>query len=77
MSKQLSTFDMHQIGTHILAGSYDKKVLWFDLEGKDTPLKTFSIHSKAIWSTKFSSKFKIFGTCSDDGKLVIQHAHID
>jgi len=61
----------------VLVGSYDRKLLWFDLDGSDKPYKTMKIHSLAIRDTSFSPKFALFGSCSDDGKIILQHCKID
>lgn len=68
---------VHSSGDHILAGSYDKKLLWFDLDSGENAYKRIEIHEKAVRRVKFSRKFKIFASCSDEGKIILQHVEID
>jgi len=37
--KWISSIDMHATGDHLIVGSYDKKVVWFDLELSSQPFK--------------------------------------
>ena len=36
----ISTMDIHPSGDHLIVGSYDRKLVWFDLEMSDKPYKT-------------------------------------
>lgn len=46
--KRLSDVQIHSSGDHLLAGSYDKKLLWFDLDSNEYPFKRIEIHEKAV-----------------------------
>lgn len=35
------------------------------------------IHEKAIRKVAFCKKYKLFASCSDEGKVIIQHVLID
>lgn len=35
------------------------------------------IHDKAVRKVTFSKKFKLFASCSDEGKIIVQHVEID
>lgn len=69
--KRLSDMALHLSGDHLLAGSYDKKLLWFDLDSGETAFKRIEIHEKAVRKVRFSKKFKLFSSCSDDGKIIV------
>lgn len=75
--KRLSDLSLHKSGDHVLAGSYDKNLMWFDLDGKEFAFKKMNVHSLAIRKTVFSPKFNLFASCSDDGNIVVQHAKVD
>lgn len=48
--KWISSIDIHHTGDHIIVGSYDKKVVWFDLELSSQPFKTLrSVTSSRGW----------------------------
>lgn len=37
--KWISSMDIHPLGDHLIVGSYDRKLCWFDLELSDKPYK--------------------------------------
>ena len=51
--KWLSSIDIHPSGDHVILGSYDRRVVWFDMDLSSTPYKTLKFHEKAIRSVKF------------------------
>jgi ribosome biogenesis protein ERB1 len=51
--KWLSCIDVHPSGDHILLGSYDRRVTWFDLDLSSKPFKTLKFHEKAVRSVQF------------------------
>lgn len=62
---------VHSSGDHVLAGTYDKKLLWFDLDSNDFPFKKIEIHTKAVRKVDFSNKLKLFASCGDEGKIIV------
>jgi ribosome biogenesis protein ERB1 len=46
--KWISSMDIHPSGDHLIVGSYDRRVVWFDLDLSSTPYKTLKYHEKAI-----------------------------
>ena len=38
--KWISSIDVHRSGDHVIIGSYDRRVVWFDLDLASTPYKT-------------------------------------
>lgn len=51
--KWLSSIDIHPSGDHVILGSYDRRVVWFDMDLSSTPYKTLKFHEKAIRSVQF------------------------
>eukprot|EP01039_Chlorochromonas_danica_P007694 gene7694-8501_t len=74
--KWLSSVDVHSSGDHILAGSYDRRVVWFDLDLSSTPYKTLKFHEKAVRSVTFHRKYPLFASCSDDGSVHVFHGMV-
>ncbi|KAI5960356.1 ERB1 [Candida pseudojiufengensis] len=73
----LSTIDIHPRGDHLLASSYDKRVLWHDLDLSSTPYKTLRYHDKAVRSIKFhKGSLPLFASSSDDGNIHIFHGTV-
>ncbi|RWA08331.1 hypothetical protein EKO27_g6784 [Xylaria grammica] len=73
----ISSFDIHPGGDHLIAGSYDRRLLWHDLEMSARPYKTLRFHEQAIRSVKFHpGSYPLFADCSDDGSLQIFHSKV-
>lgn len=76
-ARLLSTIDIHPRGDHLLASSYDKRVLWHDLDLGATPYKTMRYHEKAVRSVSFhKGSLPLFATASDDGSIHVFHATV-
>ncbi|CAN3372819.1 hypothetical protein DIURU_000981 [Diutina rugosa] len=76
-ARLLSGIDIHPRGDHLVASSYDKRVLWHDLDLGATPYKTLRYHDKAVRGAKFHrGKLPLFATAADDGSLHVFHATV-
>lgn len=75
-AKWLSCMDVHpRGGDHIIAGSFDKRLLWHDLDLSNTPYKTLRYHKKAIRAVAFhKGSMPLFCSASDDGTIDVFHA---
>ncbi|WFD41502.1 Ribosome biogenesis protein erb1 [Malassezia psittaci] len=72
----ISSMDVHPSGDHLIVGSYDRRVLWFDLDWSERPYKTLRYHSKAVRAVSFSPRFPLFATAADDGSVHVYHATV-
>lgn len=71
-SKWISSISIHPKGDNFVLGTYDKKVLWFDMDmSGETPYKMMKYHDKAIRDINFSPKYPLFASASDDGSVNI------
>ena len=76
-ARWISSFDVHPRGDNLIVGSYDKRLLWHDLELSVRPYKTLRYHQKAIRAVKFhQGRFPLFADASDDGSLQIFHGKV-
>ena len=76
-ARWISSFDIHPQGDNLIVGSYDKRLLWHDLELSMRPYKTLRYHQKAIRAVKFhQGPFPLFADASDDGSLQIFHGKV-
>ena len=83
-ARWISSFDIHPTssaaagGDNLIVGSYDRRLLWHDLELSQRPYKTLRYHRKAIRSVKFhpSGRYQLFADASDDGSLQIFHGSV-
>ncbi|PLW06159.1 hypothetical protein PCANC_26166 [Puccinia coronata f. sp. avenae] len=74
--KWISSLDVHPLGDNVIIGSYDKRLVWHDMDLSERPYKTLRYHEKAIRSVSFSPKFPLFSSTSDDGNIQIFHAKV-
>ncbi|KAG2022195.1 hypothetical protein GB937_004290 [Aspergillus fischeri] len=83
-ARWISSFDIHATsstasgGDNLIVGSYDRRLLWHDLELSQRPYKTLRYHRKAIRAVKFhpGGRYPLFADASDDGSLQIFHGSV-
>lgn len=76
-ARWLANIDIHPRGDNLLASSFDKRVLWHDLDLSATPYKTLRYHDKAVRSIKFhKGSLPLFASASDDGSIHVFHGTV-
>ncbi len=76
-ARWISSFDIHPGGDNLIVGSYDRRLLWHDLDLSARPYKTMRFHSKAIRAVKYhKGGLPLFADASDDGSLQIFHGKV-
>jgi len=76
-ARYVSSFDIHPLGDNIIVGSYDRRLLWHDLDLSTKPYKTMRFHDKAIRQVRFhKGGYPLFADASDDGTVQIFHAEV-
>ena len=76
-AKWISSFDIHRGGDNLIVGSYDKRLLWHDLDLSVRPYKTLRYHQKAIRAVRFhQGGLPLFADASDDGSLQVFHGKV-
>jgi len=76
-ARWISSLDMHPGGDNLIVGSYDRRLLWHDLDLSDKPYKTLRYHQKAIRAVRFhQGGFPLFADASDDGTVQIFHGKV-
>lgn len=56
--KWISCIDVHPSGDHLIVGSYDRRVAWFDLDLSSTPYKTLKYHTKVTCTPRGRSRYR-------------------
>jgi ribosome biogenesis protein ERB1 len=74
--KWLSCMTVHPQGDHIVVASYDRRVVWFDLDLSSTPHKTLKFHEKAVRSVQFHPRYPLLASASDDGTVHVFHSTV-
>ncbi|KAJ8936837.1 hypothetical protein NQ314_012153 [Rhamnusium bicolor] len=72
-SKWISTMAIHPGGDNLLVGTYDRKMLWFDLDLSTKPYQTLRLHGTAVRGVTFHKRYPLFASGSDDKSLIISH----
>ena len=75
-ARWISSFDVHPGGDNLIVGSYDRRLLWHDLDMSSRPFKTMRFHSEAIRAVKYHRSLPLFADASDDGTVQIFHGRV-
>lgn len=75
-ARWISSISLHPLGSNLLVSSYDRRLLWHDLDLGATPYKTLRYHQKAIRAVKFHPSLPLFADASDDGSLQVFHGKV-
>ncbi|CAM1507385.1 Fc.00g070260.m01.CDS01 [Cosmosporella sp. VM-42] len=75
-ARWISSFDVHPGGDNIIVGSYDRRLLWHDLDLSSRPYKTMRFHAEAIRAVKYHKGLPLFADASDDGTLQVFHGKV-
>jgi ribosome biogenesis protein ERB1 len=76
-AKWISSFDVHPGGDNLIVGTYDRRLLWHDLDLSTKPYKTLRYHQQAIRAVAFHhGGLPLFADASDDGSLQIFHGRV-
>uniref|UniRef100_A0A672Z7J9 Ribosome biogenesis protein BOP1 n=2 Tax=Sphaeramia orbicularis TaxID=375764 RepID=A0A672Z7J9_9TELE len=75
-SKWISSMDVHSSGDHVICGSYDCRLGWFDLDLSTKPYKMLRHHKKAVRGVAYHRSYPLFASASDDGSVIICHGTV-
>ncbi|KAF3159253.1 Ribosome bioproteinsis protein erb1 [Orbilia oligospora] len=76
-ARWISSIDIHPQGDNLIVGSYDKRLLWHDLDLSTKPYRTLRYHDKGIRAVSFHrGGFPLFCSSSDDGTVQVFHGRI-
>ncbi|PFH57833.1 hypothetical protein XA68_14526 [Ophiocordyceps unilateralis] len=75
-ARWISSFDVHGGGDNLIVGSYDRRLLWHDLDLSSRPYKTMRFHTEAIRAVKYHRSLPLFADASDDGTLQVFHGKV-
>jgi ribosome biogenesis protein ERB1 len=74
--RHISSLDVHGSGDHVLVGSLDRRLVWFDLDLSSAPYKTLKYHERALRSVGFHPRYPLMASASDDGTVHVFHAMV-
>ncbi|GAA5856845.1 hypothetical protein JCM8547_008870 [Rhodosporidiobolus lusitaniae] len=71
--KWISSLDIHPLGDNVLVGSYDRRLVWHDLDLSTAPYKTLKYHTRALRAVAFHPTLPLFASSSDSGDVHVFH----
>lgn len=75
-SKWISNMAIHPKGDNLLVSTYDKKMLWFDLDLSTKPYQTIRLHKNAVRSVAYHLRYPLFASASDDQSIIVSHGMV-
>ncbi|XP_039757078.1 ribosome biogenesis protein BOP1 homolog [Pararge aegeria] len=72
----ISGLAVHPAGDNLLVSSYDRKLVWFDLELSARPYQTLRLHGGAVRALAFHRRYPLFASAGDDPYLVVSHGMV-
>ncbi|XP_022112807.2 ribosome biogenesis protein BOP1 homolog [Pieris rapae] len=72
----VSSVAVHPGGDNVLVGSYDRKLVWFDLELSGEPYQTLRLHGGAVRAVAFHPRYPLFASAGDDERIVVSHGMV-
>ncbi|CAG11653.1 unnamed protein product, partial [Tetraodon nigroviridis] len=75
-SKWISSMAIHPGGDHVICGSYDCRLSWFDLDLSTKPYRMLRHHKKAVRGVAYHRLYPLFASGSDDGSVIVCHGTV-
>lgn len=75
-SQWISTMAIHPGGDNILVATYDRKMLWFDLDLSTKPYQTLRLHGTGVRGVAFHKCYPLFASGADDRGLIVSHGMV-
>ncbi len=75
-SQWISSIAIHPKGDNFIVGTYDKRVIWFDMDMGSKPYKVLKYGDKAVRKVDFHPKYPLFASASDDGSVYVFHGMV-
>ncbi|XP_049962677.1 ribosome biogenesis protein BOP1 homolog [Schistocerca serialis cubense] len=75
-SRWISSMAIHPGGDNVLVGTYDRKMLWFDLDLSTKPYQTLRLHGTAVRGVAYHRRYPLFASGSDDCSIIISHGMV-
>lgn len=72
----ISSLAIHTSGDHLIVGTYDSKLHWFDLDLSSKPYKSLRYHKSSIRSVSFHPTLPLFASAGDDGNVCVFYGKI-
>ncbi|XP_012272318.1 ribosome biogenesis protein BOP1 homolog [Orussus abietinus] len=75
-SQWISNMAIHPGGDNLLVSTYDRKMLWFDLDLSTKPYQTLRLHGTGVRGVAFHKRYPLFASGADDRGLIVSHGMV-
>mmetsp|Transcript_12698 Transcript_12698/g.37767 ORF Transcript_12698/g.37767 Transcript_12698/m.37767 type:complete len:715 (-) Transcript_12698:27-2171(-) len=75
-AKWISCLDVHPSGDHVVVGTRDRRLCWFDLDLGEGAHRTLKYHDKMLRGAHFHPTYPLLATAGDDGRAHVFHARV-
>ncbi|GAX73046.1 hypothetical protein CEUSTIGMA_g499.t1 [Chlamydomonas eustigma] len=75
-SGAITCMAIHPSGDHVIIGSEDKRLAWFDLDLSDKPYKALRYHTFPLRGVAFHRTYPLFASSSDDATVHVFHGTV-
>ncbi|KFM22612.1 Ribosome biogenesis protein BOP1-like protein [Auxenochlorella protothecoides] len=72
----ITSIALHSTGDHLIVGSEDNRLAWYDLDLSTRPYRALRFHSKALRGVAFHRSYPLFASASDDGLVQVFHGMV-
>ncbi len=72
----ITSLAVHPSGDHIIVGSEDKRLAWYDMDLSAKPYKALRYHQYALRAAAFHRAYPLFASASDDGTCHVFHGMV-
>ncbi|XP_055530537.1 ribosome biogenesis protein BOP1 homolog [Wyeomyia smithii] len=74
--KWISSMAIHPKGDNLLVATYEKKMMWFDLDLSTRPYQQLKLHYSAVRNVAFHLRYPLFASASDDRSIIVSHGMV-
>ncbi|XP_052873041.1 ribosome biogenesis protein BOP1 homolog [Anopheles cruzii] len=74
--KWISSMAIHPKGDNLVIGTYEKKLMWFDLDLSTKPYQQLRLHNSAVRNVAFHLRYPLFASASDDRSVIVSHGMV-
>jgi len=75
-AKWVSSLAVHPGGDHVLVGTHDRRLLWFDLDLSTKPYQSLRHHGLGIRAVAYHRRYPLFASGSDDLSSIVCHGMV-
>ncbi|KAK4535627.1 hypothetical protein CDCA_CDCA05G1652 [Cyanidium caldarium] len=74
--KWISSLTVHPGGDHVLCGSYDRRLCWFDLDAGERPYRSMHNFDRAVRAVAVHDALPLFACADDSGRVHVFHGTV-